>query len=291
MPQEFPSIPYNGPAAARYGNYSKRYMVIHCTSNNAPPYNETQYAKNRTDGVGLHFCSDQFSVLQGLESWYGTGHVGSAQGNQYGISWEFVGYTSSSTAYYKACIDRAVASMRLPMNKHGIPYRWLSDSELRGGSARGLVTHEQCSQVLGGSDHNDPGPNFPRQYLIDALNGAHVTQPFDPFTDPTTRTQAQRIDALRSMLKKYKVNYTDTSWDANDPANIEETNKLAEVLEAILAKPGADVDEAALAAALAGNAAFVDALATAVATKLGPIPKISEIEEAAFRAVQRGEDE
>jgi hypothetical protein len=267
-------------------------MVIHCTSNDASPYNETQYAKRRTDGVGLHFCSGPHTVLQGLESWYGTGHVGSTQGNRYGISWEFVGFTSWPASYWKSCIDRAAASMRLPMDKHHIPYRWLSDSELRGGNARGLVTHEQCCRVLGSCNHTDPGPNFPKQYLVDALNGAAVTQPiYDPFQDPTFRTQAQRVDALRGMDPEYPVNYEATTWDPEDPTNILEENKLAEAIVELLNKPGADVDEEALAAALAGNAAFVDALATAVAAKLGPFPTISEIEEAAFRAVQRGEDE
>lgn len=273
MPQEFASIPYNGPAAARYGNYNKRYMVIHCTSNTASPWNETEYAKRRDDGVGLHFCSDPNTVLQGLESWYGTGHVGSALGNQYGISWEFVGHTSWSTDYWKSCIDRAVDSMRLPMQKHGIPYRWLTDSELRGGSAQGLVTHQQFCKVIGGCDHTDPGPNFPKQYLIDALEG-NVAEDISANETPNAWTQAVRVDGLFSMYPEVTVD-----WGTGPQR---QPNKLAETLNAILAKPGAEVDEAALAAALASNATFVETLADAVAEKLRPI---------IFEEVQRAEDE
>jgi hypothetical protein len=227
MPAEFPTIPYLGPAAARYGSYSKRYMVVHCTSNTAPPRNECLYAMRRTDGVGLHFCSDRSMVLQGLESWYGTGHVGSTAGNRYGIAWEFVGLTSYSATYWQECIDVAAAAMRLPMARHGIPHRWLTDAELRGGSAKGLVTHLQCSRVLGGSDHTDPGPNFPRQYLIDALNGAHeMTTPLDPYNDPTIRTIADRVDAMRGMNEDYEAH-----WNPAGPTP--ETNELAVKINAI----------------------------------------------------------
>jgi hypothetical protein len=171
-------------------------MVVHCTSNDASPTNECLFAMRRTDGVGLHFCSDQTTVLQCLESWYGTGHVGSAQGNEFGISWEFVGLISWSTDYWKHCIDRAAASMRLPMQKYGIPYHWLSDAELRAGTAKGLVTHEQCSRVLGGSNHNDPGPNFPKQYLIDALNGASGMATYN---DQQTAAMAFLLDAFQAV--------------------------------------------------------------------------------------------
>lgn len=174
---EFPTIPYAGPARSRYGSFNKRYMVVHCTANDAPPANECAYARVRTDGVGLHFTSDPSTVMQALESWYGTGHVGSSVGNSYGISWEFVGFLTSPPAYYRACIDRAAPSMRLVMAKHGIPHRWLTDSQLRAANVKGLVTHLQCSRVLGGSTHTDPGPNFPQQYLIDALNGGADMDP------------------------------------------------------------------------------------------------------------------
>jgi hypothetical protein len=250
---EFP-VPYAGPAAARYGNYNKRYMVVHCTSNNASPANEAAYARRRTDGVGMHFCSDPSTVLQVLESWYGTGHVGSTAGNRYGISWEFVGFTSSSRSYYELCINRAAPTMRLAMARWGIPHRWLTDAQLRGGVVKGLVTHQQCSRVLGGSNHTDPGPNFPSQYLINALNGATVSAPnFDPYSDPTLRTMAQRIDAMRGGVVDYEVEYDN---DPNTP-KIQEKNKLAETLiehgeqiAELLARPPIVADLATLTEAM-----------------------------------------
>lgn len=289
MGQQFSSIPYAGPAAARYGSYVKRYMVVHCTANDATPAQEAAYARNRTDGVGMHFVSDSSTVLQVLETWYGTGHVGSTIGNRYGVSWEFVGFLSSSTQYYRACVDRAADSMRLVMAHLGIPHRWLTDGELANGVSRGLVTHAQCSRVLGGSDHTDPGPNFPHQYLIDRLNGAAVTAPFNPFADPTTRTQAQRVDALLRGDETYEVNYTATSWSADDPTNVTESNSVALGLRELRERPptnGAEVAEA-----LAADADFINTLANAIATRIGTIPDAGALAEAAFQGAQRAENE
>lgn len=255
---EFPGIPYAGPAMARYGNYAKRYMVIHCTSNNASPADECAFARRRTDGVGLHFASDPTTVLQCLESWYGTGHVGSTVGNRYGISWEFTGYVSWPTTYWQACIDRAAPSMARVMAKWGIPHRWLTDQELRNGVAKGLVTHLQCSRVLGGSTHVDPGPNFPQQYLVEALGGSTVS---------LTGEQHQMLTNLHDWMFDYCRGLV--APDPGTPHIAEYVpNRLLSELHARPPVEPAPVDAAALAEALAANTAFVGALADAVAARM-----------------------
>jgi hypothetical protein len=50
--------------------------------------------------------------------------------------------------------------------RYGIPVRWLTDKQLAGGVAEGLTYHAQVSRVFRGSDHSDPGPNFPRGYFL-----------------------------------------------------------------------------------------------------------------------------
>lgn len=246
MPAEFPTIPYAGPARSRYGNYPKRYMVVHCTANNAPPANECAYARTRTDGVGLHFASDPSTVLQALESWYGTGHVGSNVGNQYGISWEFVGFLTSSRDYYRHCIDRAAPAMRLVMAKWAIPHRWLTAAQMRDGRSKGLVTHKMCSDVFGGSDHTDPGPNFDGQYLIDALNG--VTTAMDPMDEKYLRQQAA---ATAHLLPKFPAIGT---GDDNGPVPLtDELRRHGAQLAELLTRPpvqSAPVDLPSLVAAL-----------------------------------------
>ena len=44
---------------------------------------------------------------------------------------------------------------------YDIPVRWLTDKQLANGTARGLTTHNQVSQVFKRGTHWDPGPNFP----------------------------------------------------------------------------------------------------------------------------------
>ena len=50
--------------------------------------------------------------------------------------------------------------------KYGIPVRWLTDRELADRVSEGITTHAQVSRVFRGSDHTDPGPNFPRGYFL-----------------------------------------------------------------------------------------------------------------------------
>lgn len=247
---EFASIPYAGPARSRSGSYNKRYMVIHCTANDASPASEAAYARTRTDGVGMHFVSDPNTVLQVLESWYSTGHVGSTVGNHYGISWEFVGFLTSSPAHYRACVDRAAPAMKLVMAKYGIPHRWLSRAQMLDGVSKGLVTHKMCSDVFGGSDHTDPGPNFNGLYLVDALNGGTTMDPSDE------RYLRQQAAATAHLLPKFPAIGT---GDDNRPVPL---TALLGRLEAAAA-----ADEARDAAVLAA----VQALAAAGGVDAAPI--------------------
>lgn len=169
---EFGGIPWVGPAKAGYGNYAKRYLIWHNTSNNAPPANEGTYLRNRTDGVGWHFCGDESSFVQGCVTWQGIGEVGSSTGNHFGISFEMVGYNSSSEAHWKAVIDHAVAGLANACRKWSIPAVWLTPAQMNDGHSRGMVTHDDARRVWGHTDHDDPGPNFPRAYAASALSVA-----------------------------------------------------------------------------------------------------------------------
>lgn len=265
MPQEFASIPYAGPARARYGWYSKRYMVIHCTSNDASPAAECAFARTRTDGVGLHFASDPSTVLQGLESWYGTGHVGSTVGNRYGISWEFTGFTGWSTSYWQDCIDRAASSMALVMARWNIPHRWLTDAQLRDGVSRGLVTHLQCSRVLGGSTHTDPGPNFPPLYLINALNGgANVA--LEPIEMLLLQQANERARAgVRGTDSNTPIDLAGTTQTEQNGL-VPRLNEIKALVQGISGGVTQEMLNAAVAAALAG----VDFEAKTVAALTSP---------------------
>lgn len=49
---------------------------------------------------------------------------------------------------------------------YDIPARWLTDTQLANGTARGLVTHVQVSKVFKRSSHWDPGPGFPKDVFL-----------------------------------------------------------------------------------------------------------------------------
>jgi N-acetylmuramoyl-L-alanine amidase len=162
-------VPFIGPCRSSYGAYDKRYLTIHNTSNDATPVQEANYAKTRTDGVGMHLTSDTTTVIQTLDTVRGTGHVGSRVGNDYGISVEIVGFNSYDSHYWTQCVDRLLHALTQVCRTHGIPPRWLTLAQMRDGRSKGLITHDMARQAWGGTTHTDPGPNFPRQYLADQL--------------------------------------------------------------------------------------------------------------------------
>ena len=49
--------------------------------------------------------------------------------------------------------------------KYSIPPTFISVNELKNGK-KGLTTHADASKAYGGSDHWDPGPNFPKGYFV-----------------------------------------------------------------------------------------------------------------------------
>jgi hypothetical protein len=75
-----------------------------------------------------------------------------------------VGYNSNDEAHWRAIIDRAAPALAEACKKWGIPARWLSASEMTDGRSKGFVTHDDARRVWGHTDHDDPGPNFPRSY-------------------------------------------------------------------------------------------------------------------------------
>lgn len=243
MPQEFTDIPWGGPAAAQGSAYSKRYLVWHATSNNAAPANECAYARTRTDGVGLHICADANTVMQALETTYGTGHVGSTVGNHYGISFEMVGVNADSEAHWKAVIDRAAYAVREICAKWRIPHRWLTAAQLNDGVSKGWCTHNDARLAWGHTTHDDPGPNFPRQYAIDRVNGsiegAAVADSYNSVSEQG------RVDALYNDLPLATVGY---SLDKNQP-NALHTRlvRMEEKLDQLLARPAASVTAGQLA--------------------------------------------
>jgi hypothetical protein len=164
---EFAALEWVGPASAGHGSYTKRFIVFHCTDNDAPAINEANYAKSRSDGIGTHFVCDEKRLIQTCETTEAVGHVGSTIGNQRGIALEMVGTEESSTDHYKEVVATAMPGIKAACTKWGIPPRWLTSAQANDGTSKGWLTHDDCRRFFGGTTHTDPGPNFDRQYVID----------------------------------------------------------------------------------------------------------------------------
>lgn len=170
---------YVGPPRAYGGQYPKRYICWHNTANTAPPINEANYARNRTDGTSSHFYCDPNVVLQSLDTAYGANHVGSAAGNRHAVAIEVTGNNSYSADYWRRCIDRIAPVVAQAMRHHGIPNRWATLDEMRAGTGPGgHITHDMARLAWGGTNHTDPGPNFPKPYVLDAVG--RVLNPAPP---------------------------------------------------------------------------------------------------------------
>lgn len=145
----------------------KKYVAIHNTSNSAPSRNEASYATRRTDSVSSQFYIDDNEAFQSLPSEWVAWHAGSNTGNTYAISLEITGFNSTNN--WLGDPDDIDMSARITADmcrKWGIQPKYLSVAEMKAGNVTGIVTHDRMRQAWGGTDHTDPGPNFPMAYFI-----------------------------------------------------------------------------------------------------------------------------
>lgn len=106
-------------------------------------------------------------------------HAANANAGGYGI--EIVGKAAQKGAdwsdpYSLSAIRNACRWIRSNPSIQGIPSRWLTDTQLRNGE-RGHTVHSQCSRVLGGTNHTDPGPGFPYAFVMENLGAGVVSVP------------------------------------------------------------------------------------------------------------------
>lgn len=196
---------YDGPPRGYGSNKThKKYIAIHNTSNSAPAVNEASYAKRRTDSVSSHYYVDKSKLIQSLNTDLRAWHAGSSQGNNYAISYEFVGTNSKSRDWWLKNIDWDAAARQIAtdMKHFGIANRQLTSAQMRAGNVTGIVTHDQMSKVWGGSTHNDPGPNFPMDHLIKKVN--QYLNPPKPVEDAVKELEDMVDDFERAAIR-----YTD----------------------------------------------------------------------------------
>lgn len=178
------------------------------------------------DGTDFRYSSGVVqSVLPEDTAW----HCGNANADSYGV--EIVGKAYQGAAwqdtYSLAAIQNACEWITwLPALQH-IPHRWLDDAQLLNGDA-GHVTHKQVARVMGGSQHVDPGPNFPLAYVMACLG--EVSEPDTPVVPsnvdvPLTYGMRNNVHVAKFQAFMARVfptyaghlpstgNYLDQTWD------------------------------------------------------------------------------
>jgi N-acetyl-anhydromuramyl-L-alanine amidase AmpD len=177
----YSEVTYIGPAKTRAGTNEKRGITFHNTSNprNASARDEATYAKRRTD-ASAHFYVDKTEIIQALNTDLGAGHAGSGWPNEHCIAYEITGQNSWSRERWLADVawEAMAAQVKRDCKRWNIPARWLTVAQLKAGE-RGFSTHDDCRKAFGGTDHTDPGPQFPKQHLIDLLGGSDMTTAAD----------------------------------------------------------------------------------------------------------------
>lgn len=185
-----------------------RLIVVHCTES---PLKRGQAAfrmdllAGRTD-ASAHYLVDPGTVAGGVDedliAW-GAGSV-----NPAAIHVEFVGYARYTRAEWTT--PDGLAMLRLGgrliadiASRRSIPLRWLRDTELksawRGNGLGGLTTHAQCTTVIGGTTHHDPGAGFPLDLLLDYAQGDDDMPTAREIADTLLDTKIRVNDAAQGV--------------------------------------------------------------------------------------------
>lgn len=251
----YPEI-YDGPPHSYTARWTrKRYIAVHNTSNDASAEAEASYAKRRTDSVSSHYYVDPDSLIQSLNTDHRAWHAGSTEGNDRGIAYEITGTNGKSRTWWLGNVAWAKLAQQIAVDcrEWGIVPQTLTVAQIQAGVATGVITHDQMRLAWGGTDHTDPGPNFPMDHLI-ALVRAELEDDM-PLSDADAKALINRVNSI--------IDFADTNpyGDSLKP----EPNKLTAAIKGLQT----DVAEvAALALALAGK---VDELAARPPVQPAPV--------------------
>lgn len=149
-----------------------RVIVIH--SMEAPEKGTTaesvaRYFQTTDRPASAHLCIDADSTIQSV---YDNNVAYAAPGcNHDGLQIELAGYARQTNRewlddYGVQLLDRAANACAQYCLKFDIPVIHLDNGELKSGM-KGIVGHNQVSEVYRKSSHTDPGQGFPWSYFVD----------------------------------------------------------------------------------------------------------------------------
>ncbi len=160
------------------------------------------------EGLAPHGMSDPTQRVRACSTRRYSGHVGGLA-NPHVVGYEVAGRAAKSRAQW---LDGGSQQAALESDARLIAWdyvrdgwsrgeiRMLSGAQIRqnyagGPAVRGLMTHNDVSQFIGGTNHWDPGPGFPFDWFLDRVRshydaftggGSSGTDPVDPPPPPPT---------------------------------------------------------------------------------------------------------
>src|SRR5581483_2870902 len=158
---------YHGP---RRTLQDIRLIVLHSTEGRTAESAARYFASPERTG-SAHFVIDADYCFRTLApTWVAWAAPGA---NHDGLHIEQAGFAHWTREQWLAAgvVERVSYRVAVWARLLGVPLRWLTDAQLRAGSARGLTTHAQVTRVFPGPhrDHWAPGPSYPRGLLLRRL--------------------------------------------------------------------------------------------------------------------------
>ena len=157
-----PYIHYNGGPR----NVNRiRLIVIH-DAEGANAKAVASWGAGGQRNASWHYVVDDDNLIQQVKddvvAWAAPG------ANSTGLQLELCGFAHWSKLEWfrhQDTLKRAAWQVARWCHAYGIPAVWLTPAQVKGGY-EGLTTHVDVNKAYGGSDHSDPGPNFPRSYFL-----------------------------------------------------------------------------------------------------------------------------
>ena len=179
------AIPYAAARNQSPASGTPRLIVIHsmeCPVETGRARSVAQWFAGPTSPqASAHYMVDPGEVWCGVKPPAEAWHCGNA--NRYAggasIGIEQTGYAYSTdwwTPIALQQLDLLVDLVGSLCDRYGIDRRWLSADELRAG-VPGITTHGFLSSIGMGTDHTDPGPNWPVEEFMRRLTGGPTPTP------------------------------------------------------------------------------------------------------------------
>jgi hypothetical protein len=156
------------------------WIVIHDMEAHETPTTAENTANYFATGAGgrsvsSHYCADSNSVVQCVLLKDVAWTVGNRAGNYRGINWELSGFAAQTREQWLdefgvAMFDQIAPIIRADAAEYGIPLQRRTIAELKAFEP-GITSHNDLGKAFGGTDHTDPGPDFPWDYLLELLTG------------------------------------------------------------------------------------------------------------------------